>query len=92
MKVGKDGVFEAIAVHAGAGGDTKKIWNEAAPLGHNGNDIEAFADALGIMEDGDNARHNPGSQIEEIQDRIPGLKKITIPLQPDTSPSIKVAT
>ena len=57
-----------------------KRWNEAAPLGHNGNDIKAFADALRIMEDGDNARHNLGPRIEEVQDMIPGLKKVTIPL------------
>ena len=57
-----------------------KSWNEAAPLGHNGNDIKAFAEALRITENGDNARQNPGSLIEEVQDKIPGLKKITIPL------------
>ena len=57
-----------------------KGWNEAAPLGHNANDIKAFAEALRIMEDGDNARQNQGSQVEEVQDKIPGLKKITIPL------------
>lgn len=54
--------------------------NEAAPLGHNGNDIKAFVEALRIGEDGDNARNNPDSQIEEVQDKIPGLKKVTIPL------------
>ena len=57
-----------------------KGWNEAAPLGHNGNDIKAFAKALRIVEDGDNARHDPSSRIEEVQDKIPGLKKVTIPL------------
>ena len=61
-----------------------KGWNEAAPLGHNANDIKAFVEALRIMEVGKNARHNPGSRIEEVQDKIPGLKKITIPLQTDT--------
>lgn len=57
-----------------------KGWNEAAPLGHNANDIEAFAEALKIVEDGDNARHKPGSRVEDVQDKIPGLKKVTIPL------------
>ena len=57
-----------------------KGWNEAAPLGHNANDIKAFAEALRIMEHGINARQNPGSQIEEVKDNIPGLKKVTMPL------------
>ena len=57
-----------------------KHWNEAAPLGHSGNHIEAFIEALRITKDGDNARHHPGSRIVDIQDEIPGLKKVTIPL------------
>ena len=57
-----------------------KGWNEAAPLGHNGNHIAAFAEALRMTEDGHDARHDPGSRIEEVQAKIPGLKKVTIPL------------
>lgn len=57
-----------------------KGWNEAAPFGHNGNHIEAFTKALRMMENGNNARQNPGSRIEEVQDKIPGLRKVTIPL------------
>ena len=55
-------------------------WNEAAPFGHNGNDVNAFAEALRIMEDGINASSHKDTRIEEVQGNFPGLQKITIPL------------
>jgi hypothetical protein len=81
LRNNKNGGFEAIAIHAGGGGTVDRRWNEAAPLGHKGNDVAAFREALRILEHGIDAGVTPGSLVEDLEENIPGLRKIKVPLQ-----------
>ena len=54
--------------------------NSGCPLGHKGNDIEAFLQAMDVAEsDSDSVSAQDGTlSIESVVDSIPGLKKITV--------------
>ena len=73
FEVDTSGGLSVIAVHSG-GGDS---CNEAAPLGHNGSDIDAFHKAIRTAEHG---VADSTTYMKPVPNSVPGLQKITVPL------------